>query len=104
MVASDEALPARAEDPTIVLSQLEGLVHPAVSVAQIRRLRLAEVNAQTLRPTGEDKSSQYLRYTKPQSTTYNPIAFANCIKPSFDRTPAELLPDIITCLFPPPTE
>lgn len=37
MVASNKALPARADVwISIILSQLEGLVHPAVSVTQIR--------------------------------------------------------------------
>ena len=68
MVASEKGLQAHADVPiTMVLTQLDGLVHIAVSVAQIRRLRVAEVNAQTLGRTGEDKSSQYARHTTPQS-------------------------------------
>ena len=46
MVTTIKALKARSEERiTVVLSQLEGLVHPAISVSQIRSLRAAEVNA-----------------------------------------------------------
>ena len=67
MFASCEALQTRPETRiTIVLSQLEGLVHPIISISQIRRLRSAEVNAQALRPTGEDTSSQDANHTTPE--------------------------------------
>lgn len=53
MVASDKALPTRADVwISVVLSQLEGLVHPTVPVAQIRRLRVTEVSTEALDPTG----------------------------------------------------
>jgi hypothetical protein len=62
MVTSIKALKARSEDRiTVILSQLEGLVHPAISVSKIRRLRVAEVNAQALSPTGGG-GGQYARY------------------------------------------
>jgi hypothetical protein len=49
MIAPDDALPARAEDvvPKVV-SQLHGLFHPTVTVAQMCRLRRPKVGAETL--------------------------------------------------------
>ena len=49
MISPDEALPARADDfIPIVVSQLDGLVHPTATVSQVRCLRCPDVCAQTL--------------------------------------------------------
>lgn len=49
MVASQKGLQARPDfHITVILTQLVGLVHPAVPVAQIRRLRVAEVRTEAL--------------------------------------------------------
>ena len=53
MVASPEGLPTSANIriPPII-SQLDDLVLPTISVTQIRRLRLPEVDVEALFPTG----------------------------------------------------
>ena len=49
MVASQKGLQARANiHVTVILSQLISLVHPVMPVAQIRRLRVAEVSTEAL--------------------------------------------------------
>ncbi len=56
MVASCKALPACADVRiAIILSQFEGLVHVAVSVAQIRRLWVAEMGSEALDPTASKR-------------------------------------------------
>ena len=49
--------------PSLYLTQLKGLVHQAVSVAQIRLLWYARVDEGI---TGEDKSSKYGRHSTPK--------------------------------------
>ena len=59
--------------PTLYLTQLEGLVHEAVSVAQIRRLRLRADAAKAdgaQRLTGEDGSSKYGMHITPQNNDW----------------------------------
>ena len=57
MVPSDKALPARAYVwISEILTQLYGLGQKAMSVAQIRSLRVAAVSAEALDPTGKEES------------------------------------------------
>ena len=52
MVAPDEALPAGANVGIIVIvSQLESLIHPTITVSQVRRLRRPQVGAKTFLST-----------------------------------------------------
>jgi hypothetical protein len=48
MITPDEALPARANIRIpIVISQLNGLIHPTVTVSQVGRLRCPQVGSKT---------------------------------------------------------
>ena len=56
--------------PTLYLTQLEGLVHKSISIAQIRRLRRRPDAAKAdgaQGPTEEDGSSKYGRHTTRQN-------------------------------------
>jgi hypothetical protein len=47
MVAPDQALPARPDFIVpVVISELEGLVHPAIAIAEVGRLRDAEMGTE----------------------------------------------------------
>jgi len=49
MVAADEALPARAEVKIrIIVSQLYDLLHPTVTVSQVRCLRRPKVDIEAI--------------------------------------------------------
>lgn len=49
MTAPDEALPACPDNIVpIVISQLDGLIHPAMAIAEVSRLWRAEMGAEAL--------------------------------------------------------
>jgi hypothetical protein len=53
MIAPDQALPARANIRIpVVISQLEGLIHPTVTVSQVGRLRRPQVGPKAFFSTG----------------------------------------------------
>ena len=62
VVASDETLEACADIRVAkVLSELDGLVARAVSVAEVRALGVAQVDAEALRRAGESKHQRGFR-------------------------------------------
>jgi hypothetical protein len=59
MVTPDEALPAGANVRIpVVLSQFKGLIHPTVSVPQVRRLRRPQVGTETFYSTSSSRAGE----------------------------------------------
>jgi hypothetical protein len=53
MIAPDEALPTRANIRIpIIISQFYGLIHPTVTVSQVRRLRRPQMGSKAFYSTG----------------------------------------------------
>ena len=65
MVTTDEALPARANIRIpIIISQFQGLIHPAVTVSQVGRLRCPQMGSKAFFSTGADISDTNVNYSK----------------------------------------
>lgn len=96
VVASDETLEACADIRVAkVLSELDGLVARAVSVAQVCALGIAQVDAEALRRAGEIEASAGISHAG--RVTHNPMARAKFKIPASVRTAGELRPEMTTC-------
>lgn len=107
MVSPNEALPARPDDRIpVVISELEGLVNPAMTIAKVCRLWGTEMGTEALDVTWYERRDVSMIEKSPstdyKSRTHKPIALAKWTKPPSDKTHGELRPDMITYI--PPTE
>ena len=109
VVSPDEALPAGPDDRIpVVISELHGLIYPAMAIAKVGRLWGTEMGTEALDVTWYERryvSEIQHRSVQVQTTenrTHKPIALAKWRKPPSDKTQGELRPDMITYITPPP--